>query len=72
MSSKLAIAWNPQVQAGDSTDREREFFSQLISATGEFNPFTDRGWRTLARRFQEAVAPRQGLQLLDLGCGTGQ
>ncbi len=52
--------------------RERTYFDGLVSAQGEFNPFTDRGWQTLARQFERSVRPRGQLSLLDVGCGTGQ
>ncbi len=50
---------------------EAEYFDQLIADAGEFNPFTDRGWRTLARRFERAAGHARFHRLLDLGCGTG-
>jgi SAM-dependent methyltransferase len=51
---------------------ESAYFDGLIREAGEFDPFTDRGWGTLARRFAEMAAPRTGMRILDLGCGTGQ
>jgi len=38
---------------------------------GDFNPFTEHGWKTLASRFAAAI-PGKGLRVLDVGCGTGQ
>ncbi|MEA2560794.1 MAG: hypothetical protein QOH06_2298 [Acidobacteriota bacterium] len=38
---------------------------------GDFNPFTDHGWKTLASRFASAI-PGERLRVLDVGCGTGQ
>jgi SAM-dependent methyltransferase len=55
----------------ESTAREREFFDRLVRDRGEFNPFADRGWRTLARRFERWVVRGKPLDLLDVGCGTG-
>lgn len=52
--------------------REGRYFDGLIAETGDFNPFADRGWRTLARRFEQMVRPDRPLRLLDIGCGTGQ
>jgi len=55
--------------------RDGEVFDRLVQEGGDFNPFTDRGWQTLARRFARAVpggSPGQGLRVLDVGCGTGQ
>lgn len=53
---------------------EGRYFDQLVGESGDFNPFTDHGWRTLARRFAAAVpaAPAAGLRVLDVGCGTGR
>lgn len=50
---------------------EGEYFDTLVEEHGDFNPFTDRGWRTLQRRFARVSAGAEGLRLLDIGCGTG-
>jgi ubiquinone/menaquinone biosynthesis C-methylase UbiE len=55
-----------------STEREARTFDRLVGETGDFNPFTDRGWETLARRFAAAVPGESPLRVLDVGCGTGQ
>ncbi len=52
--------------------RDGEVFDRLVQEGGDFNPFADRGWRTLARRFASAVPGTAGLRILDVGCGTGQ
>lgn len=52
--------------------RDGEVFDRLVQEEGDFNPFTDHGWQTLARRFAAAVPGAPGLRLLDVGCGTGQ
>lgn len=39
---------------------------------GDFNPFADRGWKTLAGRFAAAIPAGARLRVLDVGCGTGQ
>jgi SAM-dependent methyltransferase len=52
-------------------EREGRYFDRLVEESGDFNPFTDRGWATLARRFESAV-PGAALRVLDVGCGTGQ
>jgi SAM-dependent methyltransferase len=49
---------------------EGRYFDRLVQEGGDFNPFTDRGWRTLARRFAAAI-PDTGLRVLDVGCGSG-
>ena len=51
---------------------EAAYFDELVTAEGEFNPFTDAGWQVLQRRFVELGRPRPGLRVLDIGCGTGQ
>src|SRR4051812_39794097 len=56
----------------EAREREREFFDRLIADQGDFNPFTDRGWDTIRRRFVDMAAPQRDEVLLDLGCGTGQ
>jgi SAM-dependent methyltransferase len=55
----------------ESAPRERAFFDRMVRDRGEFNPFADRGWQTLARRFERWVASGRPLDLLDVGCGTG-
>jgi ubiquinone/menaquinone biosynthesis C-methylase UbiE len=55
-----------------SAEREGRYFDRLVNESGDFNPFTDHGWETLARRFAAAVPGTGGLRVLDVGCGTGQ
>ena len=57
---------NPSATPGDG-----RYFDRLVEESGDFNPFADRGWATLARRFAAAV-PGTGFRVLDVGCGTGQ
>src|SRR3954466_2991985 len=55
--------------------RESEFFDSLVDQVGDFNPFTERGWNTLKRRFEKMIQPQQmgrKLDLLDVGCGTAR
>lgn len=51
---------------------EAEYFDQLVADAGEFNPFTDRGWATLARCFRRAAGDSTYRRLVDIGCGTGR
>ncbi len=51
---------------------EGQYFDTLVREAGDFNPFTDRGWRTLARWFDAAVPAGARLGVIDVGCGTGQ
>jgi len=55
-----------------SAESEGRYFDRLVEEAGDFNPFTDRGWETLARRFDAAVPGSAPLRVLDVGCGTGQ
>lgn len=55
-----------------SAASEGRYFDRLVEEAGDFNPFTDRGWETLARRFDAAVPGSDPLRVLDVGCGTGQ
>jgi ubiquinone/menaquinone biosynthesis C-methylase UbiE len=59
------------LKAASAAEREGRYFDRLVEESGDFNPFADRGWATLARRFTAAV-PGAGFRLLDVGCGTGQ
>jgi SAM-dependent methyltransferase len=52
--------------------RDGLYFDRLVHEHGDFNPFTDRGWRTLAARFAAAVDAGARPRILDVGCGTGQ
>jgi ubiquinone/menaquinone biosynthesis C-methylase UbiE len=56
----------------DAAQRESTFFNRFAEEHGDFNPFADRGWRTLTNRFEELVGSLRGLAILDIGCGTGQ
>ena len=57
---------------GDTSKTEAEYFDGLIAERGEFNPFADRGWNTLAKRFAQFIDVSRPVELLDIGCGTGQ
>jgi SAM-dependent methyltransferase len=51
---------------------EAEYFDGLVASEGEFDPFTEAGWRVIGRQFEDFVRPAPGLRVLDIGCGTGQ
>ena len=53
-------------------ESEGSYFDSFVSSEGEFNPFLERGWNTIRRRFIEMVSPKENSALLDVGCGTGQ
>jgi ubiquinone/menaquinone biosynthesis C-methylase UbiE len=59
------------VAQSDTSKVEAEFFDRFVTDRGEFNPFADRGWRTLARRFSQQLGDTPPVDLLDVGCGTG-
>ena len=52
--------------------REGRYFDQLVHESGDFNPYTEHGWQTLARRFAATVPSGPKLRVLDVGCGTGR
>jgi|CXWL01.1.fsa_nt_gi ubiquinone/menaquinone biosynthesis C-methylase UbiE len=57
--------------ASSASRREAATFDRIVGEEGDFNPFTDHGWDTLRRRFEQ-VESRPGLSLLDVGCGTAR
>lgn len=59
-------------QVPSSVFRESNFFDELAIAKGDFNPFAERGWRTLGKCFSNVVQGGEPLDILDVGCGTGQ
>jgi ubiquinone/menaquinone biosynthesis C-methylase UbiE len=60
------------LDAQPAVQRERAYFDRVVAQQGEFNPFAERGWQTLARQFERSVQPTRSLAILDIGCGTGQ
>ena len=58
--------------SSSSALREQEFFDSLVRDNGSFNPFSDRGWKTIENRFDDFVTPTANESLLDIGCGTGE
>jgi SAM-dependent methyltransferase len=63
---------DPSELNSQAVEREREFFDTLVEAEEDFNPFTDRGWQVLTRRFEQMVPLAGPVRMLDVGCGTGQ
>jgi len=57
---------------GAASRLEREHFDRVALETGEFNPFSDSGWAALADEFGAAAPPGRRLEILDVGCGTGE
>jgi len=51
---------------------EREFFNGLVAAEGDFNPFADRGWRTINAVFRGFLDRPPPVSVLDIGAGTGR
>jgi len=56
----------------ESSSIEREYFDTILSESGEFNPFRDSGWDTIARCFRQMVGELDNANILDVGCGTGE
>lgn len=48
------------------------YFDRLVDDAGDFNPFADRAWEVLARRFARVTRDARDLHVLDIGCGTGR
>ncbi len=58
-------------RAPQDQEREASFFDGLVAECGDFNPFAERGWRTLARKFAACIGEPRKLEILEIGCGTG-
>ena len=67
----MAIAQATEPGLG-RTQVESDYFDRVIQEQGEFNPFAERGWNTIARQFRALVPMAGPCALLDVGCGTGQ
>jgi ubiquinone/menaquinone biosynthesis C-methylase UbiE len=50
--------------------KEKKFFDEF-SLEGDYDVFTDKGYRRLIKAFLEMVPAFRGDVVLDLGCGTG-
>jgi ubiquinone/menaquinone biosynthesis C-methylase UbiE len=56
-----------------NSDKEREFFDQFAEQ-GEYDVFTDYGYRRLLSRLMRLAGPERlkaGCKIVDLGCGSG-
>lgn len=53
------------------TDREVEFFDNLVAAQGEYDVLSDAAYGRLVELFKRRVLPVSGERCIDLGCGTG-
>lgn len=71
-SSENLVKGPARPETSQASEREREFFDQLIAEKGDFNQFTDRGWDVLADCFVKMVRPARDLSVLEVGCGTGE
>src|SRR5438552_1819319 len=58
--------------SASASAREAEFFDTLAHEHGDFNPFHPRGWQTLRSAFEGLIRPGTPIDLIDVGCGTGQ
>jgi dolichol-phosphate mannosyltransferase len=63
----------------DPVAAEINYFDTYVDEKGDFNPFTERGWKTLQKRFERWVAdplvgqvPADEVRILEVGCGTGR
>ncbi len=72
MDDKASPSLKSPKSPSAAAERECAFFNRFAEEHGDFNPFADRGWRTLTRRFEEVIGQSGGLSILDVGCGTGQ
>jgi ubiquinone/menaquinone biosynthesis C-methylase UbiE len=55
-----------------SAEGDGAYFDRLVEEKGDFNPFADRGWNTLHKRFVAVSADRRAMRVVDVGCGTGR
>jgi ubiquinone/menaquinone biosynthesis C-methylase UbiE len=54
-----------------TSSTEAAYFDTLAQTRGAFNPFSDRGWNTLAQQFARCLKGHDSLDMLEVGCGTG-
>jgi ubiquinone/menaquinone biosynthesis C-methylase UbiE len=69
--NRTALEMDDTKFAGEASRRESEYFNSFIASEGDFDPFKPRGRQTLANRFTAMVNPSAPINLLDIGCGTG-
>lgn len=58
-------------RAGHSVSRDSDWFDRTVAEDGDFDPFLDRGWKTLGAAFSRSVSGAEQMSILDVGCGTG-
>ena len=68
----MAMAAIESGAPAEGAEVEAQYFDALVASEGDFNPFADRAWDRLRRRFVEFAEPAMVSRILDVGCGTGQ
>jgi len=53
------------------SDKEIEFFNNYVRNFGQYNVFTEKGWKKILGFFNYSVQSRRKGIIVDLGCGTG-
>lgn len=71
-ATSIPTATGRSASSDAAIQSESHYFDTLVVDKGDFNPFAERGWRTLSRQFETMIPLAGPLRLLDIGCGTGQ